>query len=448
MRVENSIPLLGRGFSLLSVLVCAPWVLGTLACSDDAAPAGAADSKESVGGRPASTLLTGGAPGSPETPGGSPSAHLSGGSWPASMGGTASVVAAGSGVVSTGGTNVGPTGAGGSFASAGASVTATGGVGPSGGVADSGDSATGGAGSSAIGGAVATGGGAATGGAGSSAIGGAVATGGGAATGGDWTTGGSFGSEGGASGGAPPGTAGVAESGGGGSGGGGQFELAWEDEFDTVDSSRWTQMTHSWDGNLAQFSTSNTVAEDGILKLALTAAPAGSEKPYLGVEYRSVDTLTFGKVEARVRFAKGSAVVSSLVLIYTPWPPDDWNELDIECLGQSTREVQFNHMINIPPAAPETGHLQFPRLVDLGFDPTADFHVFTIEWVPGVARFIVDGELHHEATEEMSRMVLPQNILLTIWASDSADWAGPVDTTTVPTSADYDWIRVYRYVGQ
>jgi hypothetical protein len=43
--------------------------------------------------------------------------------------------------------------------------------------------------------------------------------------------------------------------------------------------------------------------------------------------------------------------------------------------------------------------------------------------------------------------VLPQSILLTIWASDSAAWAGPVDSTTAPTSAEYDWIRVYCYVG-
>ena len=225
------------------------------------------------------------------------------------------------------------------------------------------------------------------------------------------------------------------------------FELAWEDEFDSVDSSKWTQMTHSWTGNLAQFSTSNTVAEDGILKLGLTAAPEGSEKPYLGVEYRSVDTLTFGKVEARVRFAKGSAVVSSLVLIYTPWPPDDWNELDIECLGKTTEALQFNHMINIPPADPVAGHRQYPELVNLGFDPTADFHNYKIEWVPGEARFSVDGVPVHTATEEMSRMVLPQNILLTIWASDAPSWAGAVDATTAPTSADYDWIKVYRYVG-
>lgn len=236
--------------------------------------------------------------------------------------------------------------------------------------------------------------------------------------------------------------------GAGGTSTGGEFELSWVDEFDTVDTSRWQLMTHTWDGNLAQFATTTVEANGGILSLKLVDAPAGSEKPYLGVEYRSIDTLTYGKVEARARFAKGSAVVSSLVTIYTPWPPDDWNELDIECLGKTTGQVQFNHMINIPPADPETGHLQYPELVDLGFDPTADFHDYAVEWVPGEARFLVDGQVVYVATEEMSRMVLPQNILLTIWASDAADWAGLVDGTTSPTSAQYDWIRVYRHVGQ
>jgi beta-glucanase (GH16 family) len=224
------------------------------------------------------------------------------------------------------------------------------------------------------------------------------------------------------------------------------FELAWQDDFDSIDTSRWALMTHSWDGNLAQFAN-NAVAEDGILELNLSEGPEGAAKPYLGVEYRSLETLTYGKVEARMRFAQGSAVVSSLVLIYTPWPPDDWNELDIECLGNTTDEVQFNHMINIPPADPATGHLQFPELKRLGFDPTADFHEYTIEWVPGSATFLVDGTVMHVATQEMDRMTLPQNILLTIWASDAEDWAGPVDATTVPTSAEYDWIRVYRYTG-
>ena len=223
-----------------------------------------------------------------------------------------------------------------------------------------------------------------------------------------------------------------------------RFELAWEDPFDTVDLTRWQLMTHSWDGNLAQFGDNATV-NDGVLNLALTPTD-DPDKPYRGVEMRSRETLTYGKVEASMRFAAGSAVVSSLVLIYTPWPPDDWNELDIEFLGKDTDRVQFNHMVNIPPADPATGHVQFPELVTLDFNPADDFHTYAIEWVPGEARFLVDGAVLHTATEEMARMVLPQNILLTIWASDSSAWAGPLDETTAPTSATYDWIRVYRYV--
>ena len=246
---------------------------------------------------------------------------------------------------------------------------------------------------------------------------------------------------------------GGAAAGGGSSAGGagglsGRFELAWQDDFDSVDLDRWQLMTHSWDGNLAQFTGSNATTDAGILSLALTSEPTDTTKPYRGVEMRSRDTLTYGRVEASVRFAPGSAVVSSLVLLYTPWPPPDWNELDIEFLGMNSDRIQFNHMINIPPADPATGHLQYPAMVTLDMNPSEDFHTYAIEWTPGEARFSIDGVVLHTATEEMARMVLPQNILLTIWASSSAGWAGPIDETTAPTSADYDWIKVYAYVDE
>jgi beta-glucanase (GH16 family) len=224
------------------------------------------------------------------------------------------------------------------------------------------------------------------------------------------------------------------------------FQLMWEDPFDTLDTTRWTAQTHSWDGNLSQFTADNVAVVDGRLQISLTTS-GDAEKPYHGVEYRSTDAITYGKVEASMRFAKGSGVVSSLVLIYTPWPPDDWNELDIECLGNTTGEVQFNHMVNIPPADPASEHLQFPEKIDLGFDPTTAFHTYTIEWLPSSVRFLVDGVVVHQPTEEISRLVLPQNILLTIWASDAASWAGPIDDTTAPTFAEVDWLRVYSYAA-
>jgi endo-1,3-1,4-beta-glycanase ExoK len=231
----------------------------------------------------------------------------------------------------------------------------------------------------------------------------------------------------------------------------GTFALAWQDEFDAFDSTRWQLMTHSWDSNLAQFSTANTSFANGIASLLLTPEPSDTVKPFRGVEMRSYDTLTYGKVESRIRFARGSGVVSSLVLIYTPWPTDDWNELDIEFLGRYTDRAQLNVMVytgppTTPPVTQSVTPTQSPEIETLAFDPSADFHVYAMEWTPAEARFLIDGEVKRTWSAQISRLRLPQNILLTIWASSAAAWAGPIETTTAPTSADYDWIKVYDWV--
>jgi len=231
-----------------------------------------------------------------------------------------------------------------------------------------------------------------------------------------------------------------------------EFELAWQDDFDTFDATRWQLMTHSWDTNLAQFSTQNVRVENGIAALDLTAEPSDTLKPFRGVEMRSIEALTYGKVEARARLAKGSGVVSSLVLIYTPWPADDWNELDIEYLGRYADRVQFNSMVYLgpptqPPVTQSVTPTQFPQLAPLAFDASADFHVYAMEWTPTAARFSVDGQLAHTWDTEIARLKRPMNILLTIWASSAADWAGTIDASGAPVAAEYDWLKVYRYTG-
>jgi beta-glucanase (GH16 family) len=231
--------------------------------------------------------------------------------------------------------------------------------------------------------------------------------------------------------------------------GAGKFALAWEDNFDSFDASRWSLMTHSWDGNLAQFSVDNTRFQDGIASLLLTRADGDTKKPFRGIEMRSKSTITYGKVETRARFAKGGGVISAAVLIYTPWPADDWNELDMEYLA-GPGKMQFNTMVytGAPVAKPATVSVsptQFPKVVDLGFDATADFHVYTMEWTPSAARFLVDGAVKHEWNDQISLMKLPQNLLLTIWASSAATWAGAIGDDTAPTQADFDWVRVYNW---
>jgi beta-glucanase (GH16 family) len=236
------------------------------------------------------------------------------------------------------------------------------------------------------------------------------------------------------------------------------FTLLYRDDFATLDASRWQLMTHSWGENLALFSAQAASVADGQLTLTLLPAPSGTvddqglAKTFLGAEVRSRDTLSYGRVRARVRFAKGSAVVSSLVTIYTPWPADDWNELDIECLGKNPSATQFNAQVytgapTTPPVSVSVSPTQDLISEELGFDASADFHVYTIEWTKSGARFYVDDELRHTWTKNIAKMKLPQNVLLTLWASSSTGWAGPVAAETTGANVVYDWVELYRLDG-
>ncbi|MES1188233.1 MAG: glycoside hydrolase family 16 protein [Myxococcales bacterium] len=233
------------------------------------------------------------------------------------------------------------------------------------------------------------------------------------------------------------------------------FKLLFRDDFDVFDTTRWQLMTHSWASNLALFSTQAATVADGMLTIALTPAPAGTvddsntPKPFLGAEVRSLDTLTYGRVRTRAKLAAGSAVVSSLVTIYTPWPADNWNELDIEHLGAKPTDVQLNAMVytgppKTPPVTTSVTPTPEPLTKALGFDASADFHVYTLEWTPSSARFSVDDTLLREWTTHIDLMTLPQNVLMTIWASNSVSWAGAVTDDTGKATAVYDWIELYQ----
>jgi hypothetical protein len=229
------------------------------------------------------------------------------------------------------------------------------------------------------------------------------------------------------------------------------FALSWQDNFDTLDSSAWQLQTFTYDGNEAQFSTQNASVANGVLTLSLTAAASGAAKPYLGVEMRSAKTLHYGKISARMRFATGSGVVSGLVLFYTPYPNCDWNEIDIEHLGHSSNTSQLNAMVYLGTPAPgcttSVAPTQDPLVVDLGFNAETDFHLYDVEWTPAGVKYFADGVLLRNWTANSARLQEPLTILLTLWASSSASWAGPLTPTSAPTTADVDWIKVYDFTG-
>jgi endo-1,3-1,4-beta-glycanase ExoK len=258
---------------------------------------------------------------------------------------------------------------------------------------------------------------------------------------------------------AQPGGAGGAPATGGTSGsvdaaadaGGDPFTLSWQDDFDTLDTSAWQLQTFTYGGNEAQFTPQNAAVSNGILTISLTPNPNSTTEPYWGVEMRSAKTLTYGKVSARMRFATGSGVVSGLVLFYTPYPNCNWNEIDIEHLGDSSTTSQLNCQVYLGTPAPNcttsVSPTQDPEIVNLGVNAETDFHQYDIEWTPAGVSTFIDGTLLRTWTAHAELLNLPETVLFTIWASSAASWAGPLTSTSASTSADIDWIKVYDWTG-
>jgi endo-1,3-1,4-beta-glycanase ExoK len=234
------------------------------------------------------------------------------------------------------------------------------------------------------------------------------------------------------------GTVGAAGSSGGGAGP--QFKLLWRDEFDAFDANRWQKANHDFPENAAQFTPDNAVVEGGFLKLRITNVPNNGHA-YSAAEVYTNDQFTFGRFEARIRFAPGSGIVSSL-FTYRDDSNHGWNEIDIENLGYITDGVQYN-LISSPLGG---GALTYqPKVVKTGFSPTQDFHDYAIEWTPVDIRFYVDGALTWRDVQ--TRIDQASRLRMNIWPTNNAKttFAGPLDASKIPAEAQYDWVAVYAY---
>jgi beta-glucanase (GH16 family) len=240
------------------------------------------------------------------------------------------------------------------------------------------------------------------------------------------------------------GVAGTSNSAGAGAGGSPvtapQFKLLWRDEFDNFDTGRWQKANHDFPENAAQFTPDNAVVEGGFLKLRITNTPNNGHA-YSAAEVYTNDSFTFGRFEARIRFAPGSGIVSSL-FTYRDDANHGWNEIDIENLGYITDGVQYN-LISSPLGG---GALTYqPKVVPTGFSPTADFHDYAIEWTPVDIRFYVDEKLAWRDVQ--TRINQACRLRMNIWPTNNAKttFAGPLDPSKIPAEAQYDWVAVYAY---
>jgi beta-glucanase (GH16 family) len=201
------------------------------------------------------------------------------------------------------------------------------------------------------------------------------------------------------------------------------------DQLNAYDSSVW-QMANWANGSPFNcgFLPDHVSFSGGFMTLKLdNTASAG--KSYSCGEYRTSDTVSYGRFETRMKAAKASGIVSSF-FTYTGSP---WDEIDVEILGKNTSQVQFNYFVN-----GTGGH---ERVVDLGFDASAGYHTYAIDWQPNAISWYVDGVLKHSVSGSTSTLPShPMQIMMNLWNGIGVDgWLGSFGYAG-PLYASYDYV--------
>jgi beta-glucanase (GH16 family) len=78
-----------------------------------------------------------------------------------------------------------------------------------------------------------------------------------------------------------------------------------------------------------------------------------------------------------------------------------------------------------------------------------DFHVFAVEWEPGVVRWLVDGRLYHQVTPARlppgAQWVFDHPFFVLLNVAVGGSWPGDPDaSTTFPQQMLVDYVRLYR----
>ncbi|MES1185210.1 MAG: family 16 glycosylhydrolase [Myxococcales bacterium] len=165
-------------------------------------------------------------------------------------------------------------------------------------------------------------------------------------------------------------------------------------------------------------------------------------KPYKGAEILSLNQQKFGRIEVRMRMARGAGILSTF-FTYKPGSEGAgalWEEIDIEVFGKSNATSwQSNILVGNPRMGSEQVH-------DAGVSLADGYHTFTIEWTPTAVVWKLDGaQVRRTDGGQANQLVSPHAFHFNLWASDVASWAGAFESSSLPQAQYVNWIRYYRY---
>lgn len=165
----------------------------------------------------------------------------------------------------------------------------------------------------------------------------------------------------------------------------------------------------------------------------------------VGAGIRTVDSYLYGRFETRMKSADGDGIISSFFTYNTDFDNGsgnlNWNEIDIEMTGNNDSSVQFTtHHPGDPNSWSAT------EIVEVGYDPHEEFRDYAIEWTPDYIKWFIDNtEVYQQTLPLISDISFSQKIMMNLWATTAANWAGEWDYQDVPKFSYYDYVKYYSY---
>jgi amino acid transporter/beta-glucanase (GH16 family) len=242
--------------------------------------------------------------------------------------------------------------------------------------------------------------------------------------------------------------------------------LVWSDEFAgpsgaLVDASRWVAETggHGWGNNELEYYTDRgrNAFLDGDGNLVIQALREHYEGGGVAREYTSARLKTqgrfeqaYGRFEARIRIPRGQGIWPAFWLLGADIPTVGWPRCgEIDVMENIGREPSAVHGSMHGPGYSGGASLTGTYTLANGAAFADAFHVFAVDWEPGVVRFYVDGSLYETRTPADLRpgqtWVFDHPFFIILNVAVGGSWPGSPDATTVfPQSMLVDYVRVYR----
>jgi len=167
-----------------------------------------------------------------------------------------------------------------------------------------------------------------------------------------------------------------------------------------------------------------------------------AQKNYKGAEVYSNQSWKYGKVEMRMRMAKGSGILSTFFTYKNGSEVSGtfWEEVDIEVFGKNNAETfQSNIITNNPKKTSEEVHSP-------GYSMGDAYHTYTLEWTPNYVAWLIDGVLMRKTLGgQVSELTNAESFRFNLWAANLTNWVGAFDVNALPAYQFVNWVKYSTY---